>query len=61
MKKSIVGSIPKGKFHNATDVMEDLIRSGNTVHSYPLRGYWLDIGRIEDFQKAQNDIHHIKF
>ena len=25
------------------------------VYSYVLKDYWLDIGRMEDFQKAQND------
>lgn len=24
---------------------------------YPLKEYWLDIGRLDDFQRAQNDIH----
>lgn len=26
-----------------------------SVYSYVLKDYWLDIGRMEDFQKAQND------
>ncbi|MFB0925315.1 MAG: hypothetical protein QMB65_08540, partial [Vicingaceae bacterium] len=29
--------------------------------SYPLIGYWLDVGKHEDFEKAQNDINTIKF
>jgi NDP-sugar pyrophosphorylase family protein len=41
--------------------MELLIEKGLKVSSYPLRGYWLDIGKHEDFKKAQEDIHHIKF
>lgn len=61
MKKSIADSIPKGVFYNATDAMEALIKQGKKVHSYPLHGYWLDIGRMEDYTRAQKDIHHIKF
>ena len=29
--------------------------------AYPLVGYWLDIGKHDDFEKAQQDIKQIKF
>jgi dTDP-glucose pyrophosphorylase len=61
MKKEIIKLIPMDSFYNATDLMESLIKDGKKVHSYPLHGYWLDIGKMEDFQKAQHDINHIKF
>lgn len=61
IKKEILDLIPKDAFFNATDLMETLIEKNFKVHSYPLRGYWLDIGKHEDFEKAQNDITKIKF
>lgn len=61
MKKKVLKLIPQGQFYNATDLMEKLINDGKKVHSYPLRGYWLDIGKHEDFERAQEDIKHIKF
>jgi len=61
MKKSVLDLIPKGEFFNATDLMEKIIEKGLKVHSYPLRGYWLDIGKHEDFKQAQEDIKQIKF
>lgn len=61
MKKSVLKHIPNNTFFNATDLMEKLIQENKKVVSYPLLGYWLDIGQHEDFQKAQNDIHQIKF
>ena len=61
MKKEVLDLIPKKTFFNATDLMEALIHNNFKVHSYPLRGYWLDIGKHEDFKKAQEDINHIKF
>jgi len=61
MKKKVLELIPKNSFFNATDLMETLIQKNFTVHSYPLRGYWLDIGKHEDFKQAQEDIKHIKF
>lgn len=61
MKKKVIDLIPKNTFFNATDLMELLIKQDLKVHSYPLRGYWLDIGKPEDFKKAQEDVKHIKF
>jgi dTDP-glucose pyrophosphorylase len=61
MKKDIIGMIPKNTFYNATDLMAEMIKRGKKVTSYPLMGYWLDVGKHEDFKKAQEDIQHIKF
>jgi dTDP-glucose pyrophosphorylase len=61
MKKEVLSLIPKDVFFNATDLMETLIKKNFKVHSYPLRGYWLDIGKHEDFERAQRDINKIKF
>lgn len=61
IKKEALKLLPRGKFFNATDLMEVLIDKNLKVHSYPLRGYWLDIGKHKDFKQAQEDIKHIKF
>jgi dTDP-glucose pyrophosphorylase/mRNA-degrading endonuclease RelE of RelBE toxin-antitoxin system len=61
MKKSILKYLPIDTFYNATDLMERLIAENKKIISYPLMGYWLDIGKHEDFEKAQNDINQIKF
>ncbi len=61
MKKSVLDYIPKDTFFNATDLMDKLIVEKKKVISYPLAGYWLDVGKHEDFKKAQEDINKIKF
>ena len=61
MKRSVLDYIPKGTHFNATDLMEKLIAENKKVVSYPLVGYWLDVGKHEDFEKAQRDISTIKF
>lgn len=60
MKKEMLKYIPKNTFFNATDLMEELIKNNLKVISYPFLGYWLDVGKHEDFEKAQLDIKHIK-
>lgn len=61
MKKEMLKYIPKDSFFNTTDLMEKLIEEKRKLISYPLAGYWLDVGKHEDFEKAQRDIKNIKF
>ena len=61
IKKSILKNIPKDKFFNSTDLMELLLEKKLNLISYPMHNYWLDIGKPNDYSKAQNDIKHIKF
>ncbi len=61
IKREIIDRIPKGKFYNSTDLMESLIETGGKLISYPMRNYWLDIGKHNDFEKAQEDVKHLEF
>ncbi|MBC7447998.1 MAG: nucleotidyltransferase family protein [Hymenobacteraceae bacterium] len=60
IKRSLIERIPKGDFYNATDLMEGLIAEGRKVGYYPLLTYWLDVGKHEDYRKAQEDIRHLQ-
>jgi dTDP-glucose pyrophosphorylase len=60
MKKEVIKLIPKHQAFNATDLMEKLIESGREVVNFPHTGYWLDIGKHEDYKKAQEDISRLK-
>lgn len=61
VKKSVLELLPTNTFYNTTDLMDDLIAKGMKVCSYPLMGYWIDIGNPEEYARAQNDIQKIKF
>jgi NDP-sugar pyrophosphorylase family protein len=61
IKKTALESIPRNSYFNATDLIEELIHKNKKVISYPMVGYWLDIGNPQDYEKAQKDIKNIKF
>ena len=61
IKKEVIELIPRGVFYNATDLIAKSIEKGLKIHSYVTRNYWLDIGKTEDYQKAQGDIRELKF
>lgn len=61
IKRELINEIPVNEYYNATDLISKLLELNKKVVSYPILGYWLDIGRHEDFEKAQIDINHITF
>jgi len=61
IKRKLLHLIPVAKHFNATDFMEALIEQGGKVIHFPIHGYWLDIGKHDDFNKAQEEVAHIKF
>lgn len=60
LKKSLLNMIPADQFFDITDLMDRVIEMNLNLVTYPINGYWLDIGKHEDFKKAQEDIKHIK-
>jgi dTDP-glucose pyrophosphorylase len=61
IKKELIDEIPKNEFYNATDLINKLINTNRIVLTYPILGYWLDIGRHEDYKKANEDFKHVHF
>ena len=50
----VVSSIPENQFQNMTDVIRPLLEKKKVV-SFPIHEYWIDIGKIEDFQQAHGE------
>jgi dTDP-glucose pyrophosphorylase/CBS domain-containing protein len=48
--------IPEGRPFDMTDLIQNLLDAGQPVTSFPIMEYWLDVGRHEDYQKAQEDV-----
>ncbi len=59
--KSLIKNIPQKKIYNATDLMSQLIKEKQKLVNYPILQYWLDVGRYEDYIRAQQDFLHINF
>jgi len=60
IKKELIDLIPDDTFYNVTDLINRLLELNKKVVSFPIIGYWLDIGKHEDYKKAQEDIKHLQ-
>lgn len=47
--------VPAGERYDMTELINRVIAEGLNVISFPLREYWLDIGRSEDYERAVSD------
>ena len=57
---SILEHIPRGERFDLPDVVLALIAAGAPVGSYPFDGFWLDIGRHEDYERAIVDYEQLQ-
>jgi dTDP-glucose pyrophosphorylase/mRNA-degrading endonuclease RelE of RelBE toxin-antitoxin system len=60
MKRAMLKYIPHNTFYDAPDLVTELTRRGHKVISYLFSGYWLDVGKHEDFERAQVDLKHLE-
>ncbi|HEY4245810.1 MAG TPA: nucleotidyltransferase family protein [Lacunisphaera sp.] len=56
LEPSACDYIPDGRPFDMTDLIQKLLEAGRPVVSFPIMEYWLDVGRHEDYQKAQDDV-----
>lgn len=52
MSRRVLDIIPEESPYGFDDLMTDMMRMGRTAHVKRHDGYWLDIGRPEDYMKA---------
>ena len=58
-KREMINLIPKNIFYNATDWIDSIIsNNGKLIHS-PINGYWIDIGKPADYNKAKEIVKHM--
>lgn len=59
IRRDLLDIIPENTIFNATDFMETVIAKGYKVTRFSLTGYWIDIGKLEDYKKAQEFVKHL--
>lgn len=60
IRREHLAKIPATGVFGAPDLMAALYTSGHRVVHFPVFDYWLDVGKHDDYEKAQQDIKHLK-
>lgn len=61
MEPEVLDLIPKGVPFGFDDLMYRMLDNKKLVRTYQHKGLWMDVGRVEDFQKAQELIEQGEF
>ncbi len=57
--RELLAIVPDNKPFGFDDLMHLMLNRHKPVHTYSYEGYWLDIGRPEDYLQARRDIHRL--
>lgn len=60
LNRSVVESLTKGKWYGFDDLMRDSLASKRKVKVRPHDGFWIDIGRPEDYRYAVEHFEEIQ-
>ncbi|WP_148823598.1 nucleotidyltransferase family protein [Campylobacter concisus] len=55
LSPEILDLIPQDEFYDMPTLFEKAIAQGKNVISFPIHEYWIDIGRLEEYQKANEE------
>ncbi len=54
MSRSVIEALPPGKPYGFDQLMVDGLQKGLDIHVRPFDGFWLDVGRPEDYEYAND-------
>jgi NDP-sugar pyrophosphorylase family protein len=55
LERAAIELVPRGQSYDMPTLFEEIAKRKLAATVFPIREYWLDIGRIDDFNKANDD------
>lgn len=55
IQPTVCRMVPKDRAYDMPDLINSLIRANKRVICFPIREYWLDVGRMEEYERASTD------
>lgn len=55
LESNILNEIPSDQYFDMPSLFENLISKKQNTIAFPIREYWLDIGKLDDFEKAKGE------
>lgn len=53
LSPEVFKNIPNSGHYDMTSLFQDLIKANEKTMAFPIHEYWIDIGKIQDYEKAQ--------
>lgn len=59
LEPEAIDLVPEGNFFDMPDLFSAINKTGGEASVFPIHEYWMDIGRLEDLEKARNEYETI--
>lgn len=59
MKPTVLKEIPSNTYYGMDKLIQSMLSTNKKVTKYDINEYWLDIGRLDDYEKAQKDYEQL--
>ncbi|KGP75865.1 alcohol dehydrogenase [Desulfosporosinus sp. Tol-M] len=56
---SVLDNVPVNSYLDVPVLLRMLLDQGKDIAVFPIREYWIDIGRFDDYQRANNDFSKV--
>lgn len=60
LEPTVLDFVPRGQYLDLPDLARQLMAAGRPVLAYPFDGYWLDIGRHDDYEQAVEEFEAMR-
>jgi len=57
--RTLLDRVPADRSYSLDHLVLDLLKDEVPINTYPHHGYWLDIGRPDDYEKANQDVEKL--
>lgn len=59
LEPELIRSVKSNEYIDMPTLLHRWMQKGREISTFPIREYWLDIGKIEDFNRAQLEVQNI--
>lgn len=60
LEPAVLDFVPHGQYLDLPDLVRQLMAAGRPVKAHPFDGYWLDIGRHDDYEQAVEEFEAMR-
>ncbi|SHF35242.1 nucleotidyltransferase family protein [Desulforamulus putei] len=59
LQPDVLELLPRGMYYDMPDLLARIVEQGKETAVFPVREYWLDIGRLSDYEQANGEYEEI--
>lgn len=59
LQPAVLELLPRGMYYDMPDLFARLVQEGQETAVFPVREYWLDIGRLSDYERANGEFEAV--